>query len=90
MDFPEAFPLITDPGDLIIFAERTYHGVFPHNGTEVRLSCGLNFRPKSYQHTESWTLPDSAKKFITDCPTEVCHLVDQYLGIDWNWRGGTH
>jgi hypothetical protein len=85
MDFPEAFPLFTDPGDMIIFAERTYHGVFAHHGDVTRLSCGLGFRPASYSINPCWPLPESSKAFIASCPPEIQSLVEEYTGIDNKW-----
>ncbi len=85
MDIPEAFPLFTEPGDMIIFAERTYHGVFPHLGDETRLTCGFGFRPSSYPVKPCWPLPESSREFIASCPAEVLPLVEGYTGIDHTW-----
>ncbi|MFD0713873.1 phytanoyl-CoA dioxygenase family protein [Paenibacillus sp. GCM10027626] len=86
MDFAEAFPLYSDPGDMIIFAERTYHGVYAHNGTEPRLSCGLSFRPKGQSFEHIWELPETARQFIAGCPPEVKPLVEEYVGMDKSWK----
>ncbi|RAV22591.1 hypothetical protein DQG23_06580 [Paenibacillus contaminans] len=85
MDFDEAFSLFTDPGDMIVFAERTYHGVHAHNGTETRLSCALSFRTKGQQFDEVWPLPESARTFIANCPVGVKPLVEEYLGMGKSW-----
>lgn len=85
-DVPGAMPVITEPGDMIIFAERTYHGVYPHRGTETRLSCGMSFRKQSYKPEQVWELPESAKRFIEFCPPEVKPLVKDYFGIVGDWR----
>ncbi|RAV21890.1 phytanoyl-CoA dioxygenase family protein [Paenibacillus contaminans] len=86
MDVPGMMPVITEPGDLVIFAERTYHGVNVHQGTEPRLSCGMSFRPSSYETGPVWPLPDSSRRFIESCPPESKHLVEGYIGIDTAWR----
>ncbi|MBP1993658.1 phytanoyl-CoA dioxygenase family protein [Paenibacillus eucommiae] len=85
MDFEGVFSLYTEPGDLIIFAERTYHGVHAHNGNEARLSCALSFRTKGQDFSECWPLPESAQHFISSCSPEVKSLVEEYLGIDTGW-----
>ncbi|MSS71583.1 MAG: hypothetical protein EXS64_08845 [Candidatus Latescibacteria bacterium] len=86
MDVPGMLPLLTDPGDLIVFADRTYHGVFPHQGTEVRLSIGMAFRPGQTSFHAPWPLPESAKKFIASVPKDVRPVVEHYTGIDLGWK----
>lgn len=85
LDIPEVLPLFTEPGDLILFAEKTYHAVFPHNGSEVRLSCGMGFHSSSTAGLEFWPQPESAKPFIESCPPEVRPIVENYTGIDMKW-----
>lgn len=86
MDVPGMIPVITDPGDLVVFAERTYHGVNAHKGTEARLSCAMSFRPRGYSIGPCWPLPESARQFIDSCPADRRHLVEEYVGIDTAWR----
>lgn len=85
-DVPGAMPVIAEPGDLIVFAEKTYHGVYPHQGTEVRLSCGISFRKQSYEAEPLWPLPESAAAFIDSSPPEIRPLVAGYWGIDVGWQ----
>ncbi|GAA3413427.1 hypothetical protein GCM10020370_69630 [Paenibacillus hodogayensis] len=85
-DVPGAMPVVAEPGDMIVFAERTYHGVYPHRGTETRLSCGMSFRKQSYKPGTVWPLPESAKQFIDFCPPEIKPLVDGYIGMGGDWR----
>lgn len=85
-DVPGAMPVIANPGDLIIFAERTYHGVYPHRGTVTRLSCGLNFRSPQYRIEQVWDLPPSAQKFLEQSPEEIQPYLQGYLGIDHTWK----
>jgi hypothetical protein len=84
-DVPGLLPLYTDPGDLIIFAARTYHGVFTHNGTEPRLSCAVGFRPKSAKLKAPWPLPESAKKFVDGAPARWKPLLEEYTGLARTW-----
>jgi hypothetical protein len=86
MDVPGMLPLLTAPGDLIVFAERTYHGVFPHHGDEVRLSIGLAFRPGQTPFPVPWPLPESARKFIASAPADVRPLVEHYVGLEPGWK----
>lgn len=85
-DVPGAMPVIAEPGDLIVFAERTYHGVYPHRGTETRLSCGMSFRKQSYKPEQLWPLSESAKQFIDFCPPEAKPLVEAYWGMGGDWK----
>lgn len=86
MDVPGMFPLFTDPGDLIVFADRTYHGVFAHQGTEVRLSIGAAFRPGQAPFPVPWPLPETARKFIAGAPPSVRPVVEHYTGIEPKWK----
>lgn len=85
-DVPGALPVIADPGDLIIFAERTYHGVYPHRGTEPRLSCAMSFRSPRYNPPQVWPFPESARTFMEQSPKELAPYLEGYLGIDTKWR----
>ncbi|MDF2722017.1 MAG: hypothetical protein K0Q59_1692 [Paenibacillus sp.] len=89
MDVPGMIPVVTEPGDLVLFAERTYHGVYAHQGAEARLSCGLSFRPSAHQLDPCWPVTESVRRFIEACPVELKHLVDGYVGFDGAWRSGT-
>lgn len=86
MDVPGMMPVLSEPGDLVLFAERTYHGVHPHQGEEPRLSCAMSFRKNSYELGPHWPVPESAKRFIDSAPAEVRHLVEGYIGIDLHWK----
>ncbi|TMV48707.1 phytanoyl-CoA dioxygenase family protein [Paenibacillus mesophilus] len=84
-DVPGSMPVVAEPGDMILFAERTYHGVYPHRGTETRLSCGMSFRKQSYKPEQVWPLSDSAKRFIDFCPSEIKPFVEGYIGMGGDW-----
>ena len=85
MDVPGIVPLFTDPGDLIVFASRTYHGVYPHHGSEPRFSCAANFRAGRHSINAPWPLTDSAQKFIDAQPAHIKPLVEYYTGLDRTW-----
>jgi len=89
MDVPGMVPLVTEPGDLIVFAHRTYHAAYPNRSDRVRLSCGLNFRPRSEHIDAPWQLPESAKAFIDSLPPRLQPLVENYTGVDFSWRRET-
>ena len=86
-DVPGMVPLFTDPGDMIIFAARTYHAAFSNQIDQVRLSCGLGFRPRSHRIDAPWPLSESAQAFVKALPPRHQHFVENYVGIDTDWRG---
>jgi len=86
MDVPGVLPLFTDPGDLILFASRTYHGVYPHQGTEPRLSCACNFRPGRHGINAPWHLSKKARAFIDSQPPHVRPVVEYYSGLESGWN----
>lgn len=85
-DVPGSVPLFTDPGDMIVFAHRTYHAAFPNQTDRVRLSCGLNFRPRQVQVDAPWPLAEAGRAFVKAQPAHVQPLVANYVGIDPSWR----
>ena len=86
MDVPGVVPLFTDPGDMIIFAARTYHGVFPHNGDEPRYSCALGFRPHRRPWPVPWPMPESARKLGANLPPKLRPDFEHYTSIVSDWR----
>jgi hypothetical protein len=80
-DVPGMMPVLSEPGDLLFFAARTYHAVFPHNGDEPRLSCGIAFRPAKVSISAPWPLPESAQCFIDTAPESVKPYIHGYTGI---------
>lgn len=85
-DVPGLVPLFTDPGDMILFAHRTYHAAFPNRTDEVRLSCALGFRPKDYKIDAPWPLTETAKAFKAAFPAHLQDYVEEYTGIDPQWK----
>jgi hypothetical protein len=81
-DIPGLVPLFTDPGDCILFADRTFHGAFPNGEERTRLSCGCGFRKKSDVIDAPWELPATARAFVDALPERHKRYVDGYTGID--------
>lgn len=89
MQVSGVLPLVTDPGDMILFAGRTYHAVFPNAGREIRLSCGIKFRPGQTSFPVPWARPESASRFIRAAPETAFPLVEHYTGYDPDWKNPT-
>lgn len=81
-DIPGLVPLFTDPGDCILFADRTFHGAFPNREERTRLSCGVGFRKQSDVIDAPWELPAPARAFVEALPERHKRYVDGYTGID--------
>ena len=81
-DMPGLVPLFTEPGDCILFADRTFHGAFPNREERTRLSCGCGFRKKSDVIDAPWELPATARAFVDALPGRHKRYVDGYTGID--------
>jgi hypothetical protein len=88
MDVPGMLPLHTDPGDIIIFSGRTYHGVFPHGGDEIRLTCGLAVRSEHTPMPSPWPMPEKGKRFLTNLPADLRPWFDGYPSLDRSWKAG--
>ncbi|MBA2481413.1 MAG: phytanoyl-CoA dioxygenase family protein [Planctomycetes bacterium] len=86
MDVPGMVPLHTEPGDLAIFAARTYHAAFPHRGDRPRLSLGIGLRPRSERFDIPWPLPESSRRFIAALPERLQRFADGYPGIVPDWK----
>ncbi|MCZ6634038.1 MAG: phytanoyl-CoA dioxygenase family protein [bacterium] len=86
-DIPGLVPLFTNPGDMIVFAHRTYHGAFPNRLDEVRLSCAIGFRDRNHQIDIPWEIPEVGKQFLDALPDHLKKYTDGYTSIDTSWRG---
>ena len=84
MDVPGCVAVTAQPGDLICFADRTFHANMATH--ERRYSCGIGFRPKAYRIDAPWPLPDSAKALIARLPERLKTLTEGYTGFDGDWR----
>ena len=86
-DVPGLVPLFTEPGDMIVFAHRTYHAAFPNHTDKIRLSCAIGFRSRQQRIKVPWEMPKAAEKFLNDLPEHLHQYTDGYTSIDNNWRG---
>ncbi len=86
-DIPGLVPFFTNPGDMIVFAHRTYHGAFPNQIDEARLSCAIGFRRRDYQLKAPWPLPESSKAFVSALPEHLKCYTEGYTGIERSWKG---
>ena len=85
-DIPGLVALFTNPGDMIVFAHRTYHGAFSNQQDEVRLSCAIGFRDRDHRIDIPWEIPESGRKFLDDLPEHLQRYVDGYTSIDVEWK----
>jgi len=84
MDIPGAVPVVSDPGDMILFAALTYHvNLATH---ERRYTCAAGFRPKSIKLDVPWALPASARRMINRLPARHLPFTEGYTGIDPDWK----
>lgn len=86
-DIPGLVPLFTDPGDMIVFAHRTYHGAFANQSDEVRLSCAIGFRDRNCRIDVPWNIPEAGRDFLKNVPDHLRRYVDGYTSIDVGWKG---
>ena len=84
MDVPGCVAVTADPGDLICFADRTFHANMATG--ERRYSCGIGFRPKAWRIDAPWPLPDSAQALIERMPQRLRTYTEGYTGYDGKWR----
>ena len=86
MDVPNMVPVVADPGDMILFAARTYHAAFPNRSAKPRLSCGIGFRPRANALEVPWVATESARKLVECVPARYKAYVEDYKGVDCNWK----
>jgi len=83
-DVPGCVPLFTEPGDMILFASKTYHGAFENYSDQTRLSCAIGFRPRA-PHNVPWDLPDDARAFVERVPSHLKPYFEHYTSIVPGW-----
>ena len=86
-DIPGLVPLFTSGGDMIVFAHRTYHGAFANSTDQVRLSCGVGFRPRDHRIEAPWEIPEAGQWFLENLPEHLRRYTDGYTSIDIEWSG---
>jgi ectoine hydroxylase-related dioxygenase (phytanoyl-CoA dioxygenase family) len=87
MDVPGAIPIHAEPGDLIIFAARTYHAAYPLDDAP-RISCSLCLRPRSTRIKAPWQRSLQCQDFLRSLPSTLAPWFDGYVGIDPAWTAG--
>lgn len=84
LDVPGAVALLTDPGDMILFAARTYHYATAHNGKEARRSCALGFRADQNPFPVPWLTPESARCLKRCVPERYKPYLEHYPSfVSW-------
>ena len=83
-DIPGYVPLISEPGDLLLFAAMTIHVNLPTS--ERRYSCGMALRPKTDQIAVPWALPESVERLKARLPAHQQTLLEGYTGIVPDWK----
>ena len=86
-DIPGLVPFFTDPGDMIVFAHRTYHGAFSNQLAEPRLSCAIGFRDRDHQIDIPWEIPAVGQHFLETLPDHLQQYTDGYTSINMEWKG---
>ena len=86
-DIPGLVPLFTNGGDMIVFAHRTYHGAFPNQLEDTRLSCAIGFRDRNHRIDIPWEIPESGRWFLENLPERLQRYTDGYTSINMEWRG---
>ncbi len=85
-DVPGLVPLFTNPGDMIVFAHRTYHWAFGNQLDEVRLSCAIGFRDRKHEIEVPWEIPAAGRSVLDELPAHMSRYTDGYTSIDMDWR----
>ncbi|MFT5366249.1 MAG: hypothetical protein ACI8V2_001196 [Candidatus Latescibacterota bacterium] len=86
-DIPGLVPFFTNPGDMILFAHRTYHGAFPNAEEQIRLSCAIGFRDRNHKIDVPWEIPEVGQQFLKDLPERFQKYTDGYTSINMDWKG---
>lgn len=85
-DIPGLVPLFTEPGDMIIFAHRTYHGAFSNQLAEPRLSCAIGFRDRRHRIDIPWEIPLEGQHFLATLPQHLQQYTTGYTSINLTWK----
>ena len=87
-DAPQMFPLRVDPGDLLLYALRLYHGAAAQPSGRRR-ACAVLLRPTSPALEVPWAQPESSRRFLAALPERYAPFARNYIGIDYAWRRST-
>lgn len=80
LDVPGAVALLTDPGDMILFAARTYHYATSHGGKHARRSCALGMRAGRTSLDVPWTISEGANYLKRCVPERYKPYLEHYVG----------
>lgn len=84
-DAPQMVPLHIDPGDLLIYALRLYHGAAAQP-SGLRRACAVLLRPTWPALEVPWSQPASSRRFVETLPDRYAAFARNYVGIDYAWR----
>lgn len=78
-DMPGVVSIHAEPGDLILFAARTWHAAHPLAGM-VRHSLGIALRPAAITIPTPEETPASTVRFLNSLPADIAPLFRGYAG----------
>lgn len=84
-DAPQMFPLRVDPGDLLLYSLRLYHGAAAQPSGRRR-ACAVLLRPTVPALEVPWEQPESSRRFLEQVPPRFAAFARNYVGIDYRWR----
>ena len=86
-DAPEMVPLRIDPGDLLLYSLRLYHGAAAQP-EGLRRACAVLLRPAEPPlRVRGRAQPESSRHFLQHLPDRYRRFAHNYVGIDYGWRG---
>lgn len=83
-DAPQMLPLHIDPGDLVLYSLKTYHGATAQP-EGMRRACAIILRPSEPTIEVPWAQPESSRRFVDNVPERFAAFVRNYVGIDYDW-----
>ncbi len=81
MDMPGMVAIQAEPGDLVLFASRTYHAAAALHD-RPRLSCGLTLRPRASLLQAPWKLGSPGQAMLAGLEPALEPFFQGYCGID--------
>jgi hypothetical protein len=84
-DAPQMFALRVEPGDLLLYSLRLYHGAAPQRSGRRR-ACAVLVRPTFPALEVPWEQPESSRRFLDALPPRFAAFARNYVGIDYGWR----
>ncbi len=84
-DVEGCVPVLSEPGDLILFDANTYHAAESNTEATLRLSAALGLRPRRAHIECPWAWPEAAQKFAQRLPEQYQKYLDGYTSIVADW-----